>query len=51
MALVLLGLEYMVPFWNMYLTIGAVLFGAFVYVVSLYSLSGRVREKTRSLVP
>jgi O-antigen/teichoic acid export membrane protein len=51
MAVVLLSLEYMMPFWNMYLTIGAVLFGAFVYAVSLYSLSGRVREKTQSLVP
>jgi O-antigen/teichoic acid export membrane protein len=51
MAVVLLSLEYMMPFWNMYLTISAVFFGAFVYAVSLYSLSGRVREKTQSLVP
>lgn len=51
MAVVLVSLEYLMPFWNMYLTIGAVLFGAFVYSVSLYSLSGRVREKARSLVP
>ncbi|MFQ3474867.1 oligosaccharide flippase family protein [Halonotius sp. F2-221B] len=51
MAVVLLSLEYLMPFWNMYLTIGAVLFAAFVYAVSLYTLSGRVREKTQSLVP
>jgi len=50
MAVVLLCLEYVMPFWNMYLTISAVLFGTFVYSVSLYALSGRVRKKTSSLM-
>lgn len=51
MSVFILGLEYVLPFWNMYLTVGAVLFGAFVYSVSLYAFSRRVRAKTHSLVP
>jgi O-antigen/teichoic acid export membrane protein len=51
MALTLLTMEFLMPFWNMYLTVGAVFFGAFVYAMSLYALSNRVREKSWSLLP
>jgi O-antigen/teichoic acid export membrane protein len=44
-------IEYALPFWNTYVTVGAVFFGAFVYSVSLYALSERVREKTHSVAP
>jgi O-antigen/teichoic acid export membrane protein len=50
MLVVLTGIEYIVSSRNTFLTIGFVFFGALVYVVSLYALSGRVREKISSLM-
>lgn len=45
------GIRGVLPWQNMYVTVGLVFFGAGVYVVVLHAVSTRVREKTRSLLP
>lgn len=49
MAGVVVATRMAVPMRNMYVTVALVGFGALVYAVALYGLSGRVRAKTRSM--
>lgn len=51
MGVGIVALQALVPWTNMYVTVGTVFAGAGVYFVALYAISGRFRRKTEDLLP